>query len=403
MADHRIRYLDGLRGILAIIVFIHHFLFAFCPELVFGGDLESFKSGAWTFSRLFALTPLNLVFNPGAAINFFFLLSGYVQSLHYFQTNDLPAVKRSLVKRYFRLALPTLSVVLLVFIFHRLQLIDRTGIPDNRLTSGWVSRMMPDNLNFLQTFRYGLLDCFLGKAQSYQVLWTMPIELFNSWMVLILLMVTHRFKNKLLFYLIWLSIQFILLESYYGISFTLGLTLAWLNTHSVHFREITSSKVLKYFCLITGLYFASFPYTGYETSSRESIYAPISFFDHIPSMISYAFGNVLLFFFLLQAPRLQTLLARKELLFFGDISFMFYLLHFLILFSFSPWVFVLLSPQFPPGPVNCMITALLSFFLITGLSWLFYHLIDRRVIQLCNTYSKRLFRVSPGEEAASGH
>ena len=61
---------------MAVIVFIHHFLYAFYPWLVFGGEVESYRTGNWTVSRLFALTPLNIVFNPGTAINFFFLLSG---------------------------------------------------------------------------------------------------------------------------------------------------------------------------------------------------------------------------------------------------------------------------------------------------------------------------------------
>ncbi len=388
----RIRYLDGLRGILAVIVFIHHFLYAFYPWLVFGGEVESYRTGNWTVSRLFALTPLNIVFNPGTAINFFFLLSGYVQTVHYFEKQELYAVQRNILKRYFRLAIPTLAVVLLVYAFHRLNWIDRKHFPPNPLTWDWIQSMLPDNLNFWETLRYGLLDCFNSKTQSYQVLWTMPVELYNSWMVLIALMVTHRIRNKLPLYIFWFLVQFILLEGYYAMSFTLGLILACLHTQQSRFASVLLRPSLKYVCLIVGLYFASFPFTGYENSSRESIYAPIAFFDRVPHVISYAFGNFLLFCFLLHAPRLQNALSQKIFLFFGDISFMFYLLHFLILFSFSPWLFFRLFPSFHDSISNYLITFVCSFTLITLLSWLLYKLVDQPVIRLCNRWSRMLLK-----------
>ena len=199
MGDHRISYLDGLRGLLAIIVFVHHFLYAFCPGVVFGGDYETFLSGHCTAERIFALTPINILFNPGTAINFFFLLSGYVQCLPYFLKQDLFLVQKNFIKRYFRLALPTLAVVLMVFAFQHLLLIDKSHFPPNPLTHEWIQSMMPNTLTFFQTLRYGLFDCFNSKSQNYQVLWTMPVELYNSWMVLILLMLTHRLKTNWVF------------------------------------------------------------------------------------------------------------------------------------------------------------------------------------------------------------
>lgn len=392
MTTTRIRYLDGLRGLLAVIVFVHHFLYAFYPWLVFGGDVDTYRSGEWTAARLFALTPLNIVFNPGTAINFFFLLSGYVQTVHYFEKPELYAVQRSILKRYFRLALPTLGVVLLVFAFHRLNWIDRKHFPPNPLTWDWIKSMLPDNLSFWETLRYGLLDCFNSKTQSYQVLWTMPVELYNSWLVLIVLMVTHRVRNKLPLYLVWFLVQFILLEGYYAMSFTLGLILAHLHTQPSRFTSLISKPILKYICLIVGLYFASFPFTGYENSSRVSIYAPISFFDRVPHVISYAFGNFLLFCFLLHAPKLQNILSRKVFLFFGDISFMFYLIHFLILFSFSPWLFFHLFPSFHNTAGNYLLTFFCSFALITLSSWLLFKLFDLPVIRLCNRWSRTLLK-----------
>jgi len=391
MGDQRILYLDGLRGLLAIVVFIHHFLYTFCPTVIFGGGYEEFLSNQWSIERMFALTPLNLIFNPGFAINFFFLLSGYVQTVHYFRKPDLYFVQRSFIKRYFRLALPTLAVTLIVFAFHRLQFIHKDHFPPNALTYDWIQSMMPDSLNFFQTVWYGLVECFSSKTQNYQVLWTMPVELYNSWMVLILLMVTHHLKNKLSLFVFWLFIQLFFLQSYYGMSFTLGLLLAYFNTNTPSFGRFFSGKFIKLICLLIGIYFASYPFIGYQNSARQSIYNPISFFDAYPHVISYVFGNLLLFCVVLHSKTIQITLSKRVLKFFGDISFMFYLVHFLLLFSFSPWLFFTLFPLMHNSFANYLITGISTFVLITFVSFLLYKLVDLPVIKSCNSYTKKLF------------
>ena len=114
MDSHRIKYLDGLRGVLAVIVFVHHYFYLFCPDLVFGGNYEDFtNTGAFSFYKIIALTPINIFFNPGMAIHFFFLLSGYVQTQSYFLNPDVSFLQKSMLKRYFRLAIPVVSVLML--------------------------------------------------------------------------------------------------------------------------------------------------------------------------------------------------------------------------------------------------------------------------------------------------
>lgn len=393
MNDQRIRYLDGLRGILAIIVFIHHYLYIFYPTVIFGGDYQAFLSGEWTCERIFALTPLNVLFNPGTAINFFFLLSGYVQTLSYFQKPDLFFIQRSFIKRYFRLAFPTLAVVVLVYIFHLLHFVNKSHIPPNALTLPWIKSMMPDDFNFFQAVQYGLVTCFNNASPDryYQVLWTMSFELLNSWMVMILLFVTHNIKNRLPLFVFWFFVQLLVLKSYFGMAFTLGLLLAYFQNNIPRFTILFSEKLLKSICIIIGVYFASYPFTGYEGSSSQSLYMPISFFDKIPATISYVFGDLLLFCVILHSSRIQQFLSKPSLLFFGNISFVFYLVHFLILFSFSPWLFSYLFPSLHTTLFNYILTGTFTFALVTLVSYILYRLVDLPVLKLCNTYSKRLF------------
>ena len=390
MHDDKVHYLNGLRGLLAISVFLHHFSYAFYPDLVFGGSYDDFLAGKWTLCRIIAYSPLNLLSNTGMSINFFFLLSGYVQSYHYFKKNEAGFIRRSFIKRYFRLAIPTLVVVLLVFVFHRLSLIDKDHFPTHPLSDPWIKTMLPDNMNFLEVLNYALVNCFNGAHDYYQVLWTMPSELYNSWMVLILLLVTHRIRNRSFVFILWILAQIFLLQSFYGVSFSLGMFVCMLHQRAAKFNGFFSRPFLKGICLVLGLYFASYPNTGYETSAQRSMYNPISFFDVYPHVISYIFGNLLLFLLLLHSPALKKLLSKRILLFFGRISFMFYLIHFLLLFSFSPWLYQKLGMTLV-NTATLWLTAFISFMLITGVSYLLYKWVDQPVIKLCDRSVKRVF------------
>lgn len=391
-STQRVTYLNGLRGILAVIVFIHHFFYLFCPDFIFGGSYEAFQTGKWTMSRIIAYSPLNILYNPGMAINFFFLLSGYVQSFHYFKTQDLVFIQRSFLKRYFRLVLPTLAVVILVFICHQTKLINKNFFPYNSLSADWIKSMMPDNLGFFAAFKYGFTCFFNGNSAYYQVLWTMPIELYNSLMVLIMLMVTHRLKNSLPLFLLWLLIQIFLLQSFYSVSFTIGLMIARLDVQSEKFKSVFSSRLLKWIFLVVGLYFSSYPFTGYELASNLSLYRLISFFDTFPHVISYVIGNTLLFIVIINATTVKNIFSRPILLLLGNISFMFYLIHFLVLFTFSGWCYQSLVPYLISS-ANITITGFLSFVLITLISYVLNKYIDVPVVKYCNVYTHKLFGV----------
>src|SRR5207253_125005 len=115
---------------------------------------------------------------------------------------------------------------------------------------------------------------------------------------------------------------------------------------------------------------------GYEKSTVHSLYAPISFFEKYPHIISYLFGDLLLFLFFLRSGTLKKIFTKKPFQFFGDISFMFYLVHMLILFSFSPWLFNALAHHVTRFQ-DLIITALLSMFVVSLVSYLLYEFVDK--------------------------
>lgn len=377
----RILYLDGLRGLLALVVFFHHFLYIYFPEVIFGGTYSEFSlNTGYSGLKWVALTPANLFFNPGFAIHFFFLLSGYVQAQTFYQSGNLLFIQRSLLKRYLRLALPVLCTVLLVFCAHKFQLLRKELIPNNILNADWLKSLLPNTLSFPQVFKEGLLSCFQRNSRYYQVLWTMPTELANSYLVLLLVLALHQLRHQTLLVLALLSIQFFILKEYYSIAFITGMLLARLNAEETRFAFFCKKIWARLLFLLVGLYFGSYPFTGFQGAVLHSIYVPISFFETYPHIISYFVGTTFLFLFLLQSERLQNFLSLKVFLFYGRISFMLYLLHFLVLLTVAPLLEQALH--------NLLLSFISTLVFATALAWLFTKYIDEPVVRLSNGWAQ---------------
>jgi peptidoglycan/LPS O-acetylase OafA/YrhL len=339
-----------------------------------------------------AFTPLNILCNPGFAIHLFFILSGYVQSFQYLRNPELSLLQKSFVKRYFRLAIPIVSVLLLVFAFHKLGFITKHLVPFDAVTSSWTKSMLPNSLKFIGVVKHGLIEVFLSNNKYYQVLWTMPIELVNSWMVLILLFVTHQIQNKVRLLVFWILIQLFITQSYYSVAFSFGTLICYMELNSPRFRSFFNLHLVKFLCFVTGIYFASYPFIGYEGSTIRSIYKPISFFEKVPHIISYLGGDLLLFCLLLRSETLKVLFSKRVFQFFGNISFMFYLVHLLVILSFSPLLFSSLQ-GIVNKPLNILITLISSGVVVTILSYLLYQYIDKPALRWCSVYSKKIFGI----------
>lgn len=348
------------------------------------------KTGPLSAYKIWALTPLNIFFNPGIAIHFFFLLSGFVQSYHYYTSNDPIVLQKSFIKRYFRLAIPTVCVLLMVYACHKLHWFHKELIPENILSAGWTKSLCPDNMGFFKVFMQGIYDCFMGNTRYYPILWTMPAELQNSFMVLILLMITHTAKHKTRLFVFWLCVQLFVFNGYYSAAFTIGMLIAKFDHDSASFRSFFSKSSVKILCFVLGIYFGSYPYTGYEHSSEHSIYKLISVFDTIPHILSFLIGSVFLLLFFLRSQKAQRFFSAKKLRWFGAQSFLFYLVHFLILLSFSPWLYYKVAAH-NSRAVALWTSGLCSFALVTALSYVLTRWIDTPVLALCHKLQDLVF------------
>ncbi len=168
----RLTALDGLRGWASLSVIFFHLTWE-----TFGARFPVFRSFPFAFLG-----------NGNFAVALFLMVSGYVLTIRGWRSDDKAGVRRSIVKRYVRLTPPILASVLIFYAAVAL------GWSSAQVAGQIVQR--PDWLQAFGSFHPDVVDAlsfgsfgvyFGGGPQSYgPFLWTMTIELWGSFLVLLL-------------------------------------------------------------------------------------------------------------------------------------------------------------------------------------------------------------------------
>ena len=177
----KIAYLDGLRGVAAVMVFNGHLMISLLPAVITFQAQELHSS----YDVAFGLSPLRVLFSGNFGVCVFFVLSGFVLSDFCLHTRiSFPA---QLVRRYFRLALPMLitsTFAWLLLHFHLYKNLDAASLVTK---SGWLSIWYQFDPNFWVMAREALVTAFYkGSAVYNSNLWTMKIELLGSLYIFLL-------------------------------------------------------------------------------------------------------------------------------------------------------------------------------------------------------------------------
>ncbi|MFT4110586.1 acyltransferase family protein [Propionicimonas sp.] len=109
----RIRALDGLRGLAALVVLLHHTLLIF-PALAYPYVVEADASATtdpWSWALLY--TPVHILWEGQSAVYLFFVLSGIVLTLPVLSRGDAFDWRAYFPQRLLRLYLPVWGAVLL--------------------------------------------------------------------------------------------------------------------------------------------------------------------------------------------------------------------------------------------------------------------------------------------------
>ncbi|NSB23372.1 acyltransferase family protein [Clostridium saccharoperbutylacetonicum] len=331
--------LDGLRGLAAFIVIIHHYLVGFYPS-TYTGNINSIRTSSG-FDALISRTPFNLFFNGNASVCMFFILSGYVLSCKFFKYKEKNIVISSAIRRYLRLMIPVLSSIVLVFILMKFKLFYNIQASTITGSDWWLGSFYNFEPNTFEMLKQGLYRVFFFSETSYNaVLWTMHYELFGSFIVFGFLFIFGKIKTRVITYIV---IIFLLFNTYY-LAFILGMFLS--DIHSVNCKLINkiNFRFPKIFFLITGLYLCSYP-SGVDVTGSIYNYIKISKFNDVV-MLYHIIGSFFIMITLLNSYKLKNFFSNKIFLFLGKISFSMYLIHLIVLCSFSSFIFLNLINYF---------------------------------------------------------
>ena len=101
MRTEKLEYLDGLKGIGCVAVFLTHFVYAFYYGMYHYDPAGCHLPGK--IDIVIGKSPLNVFFNGNTAVRLFLILSGFLLCRSFMITGDKKRLAASAKKRYLRL------------------------------------------------------------------------------------------------------------------------------------------------------------------------------------------------------------------------------------------------------------------------------------------------------------
>lgn len=307
--NHRAREIDGIRGWAAMVVLLFHLL---CET--FGAILP------WTRH-----SPFFAVLNGPLAVFVFFVLSGDALSIGYLASGRRRALDSLAVRRYLRLTIPIAisTLVLLVLL--------RSGLVFNKsagliVQSGWLASFLDFEPSVASYLRYVLIEVY-SPAKVYgppvtqynPMLWTMPVELAGSILILLFWYLAPGLKcaHRVLFAV---SAVLTALGSYYALFF-IGMTLSFFR-HNGTLDRLRGHSAWQFAAPV--LFLLSI--FGHGMLQNQGGVRHLTILSAAVIVFCAYTSNPLLWFFRSAPSR-----------FLGNVSFPLYLIHLSVIVSFTSW------------------------------------------------------------------
>ena len=313
----RVVFLDGIRGWASLMVLLSHLVLFFLKNTVPG--LQGWFFGFATDGNL--------------AIFIFFALSGFALSTGYIQSGDRSVIVALAIRRYLRLTIPIFLSCLLAFSLMHAGLMFN-GDAGRLFGNVWTTGFYRFPSTFLACIKFGLYDVFFhydGAVSYNPVLWTMALELWGSFLVFSICALFMHLRKRLI--LLGFVFAYLFIEnSIWYLPFVCGIGIAV-------FHSWQGPNVRKYARYCWPLVVALVVYYS-DSSQRGGAFglppAPRNDTLNIVAASAIVFiascANPVKIFF-------ENALSR----YLGSISFPLYLTHFMVICSFSSYLFIWLE------------------------------------------------------------
>lgn len=369
----RFKYLDGLRGVAALVVFNSHLLISTLPAVI------TFQSGEIhsSYDIPFGLSPLRFLFSGNFAVCIFFVLSGFV--LSNLSANSALGLPAQIARRYLRLAVPMLITSTFAWALLALHLYGNFDAAVNVTKSGWLSAWYRFDPSFIRMTWESLVGAFIrGRADYNSNLWTMKIELIGSVSVFVM----YAFcKSRGL--RTGISIAYNVFEplSYYGLFLIGAILYDW---HATSIRSLGLPAAVKepiaVLCFIVGLWMGSFP--ELQPGMTSPWHQWISGYDN--PLLWHMLGAATVVTALIASNSLKRIFSCQIGIFLGKISFVLYLVHLPIICSVTAYVANgMRGESYLSVFLAC---SSVTIFAVIGVSALLYRVVDQQT----TVFSRRM-------------
>ncbi len=385
----KIKYLESIRGIGALAVVFFHFLEIFFPAFLTGDPAQQHLGGG--IEWLVYSTPLRLLVNGPAAVTIFFVLSGYVLTYKFFNTQNTEHLASGAIRRYFRLAPVVLAVELLAYLCLRFSLYQYVlQMPAITHANTWINAYnTPADLT--KILSEALSGVFVGYQNQYDVpLWTMTYEFYGSLLVFSAAFIGSKMRHRMWLFVV---LVFFFRNSYFS-DFVLGMILSDLSQRPDQPLRRWIHPWLNTILGIAGLFLLSFP--TYTNFADQTIYA----FMHIHALEDllvvyyYTWGAFLVLLAVLNSEKTQEILSIRPFVFLGRISFPLYAVHWILLGSVSAFLFYQFV-HFVSYPLAFLITFAISLPLMLVAADLIQRYVDRPGTKASRWIYQKFFQPKP--------
>lgn len=329
-------HLDAFRGLAALIVVLVHYLAAFHPYAIFGGN---YQPQAW-WEEIFIYPPFGMFVSGSFAVCLFFILSGYVLSQGYLgKAGRRLDVLANAVKRPIRLGGLVVFSVIIAAVLWSFGLLGNLSVAELSGSNAWFASFWQGDVNFKTLLVELLIAPFESGSRYNPPLWTIQLELYGSFLVYAFLLVFANSKYRMPVLMLLLACT---LSSLFQ-GFILGMLLADAVRNYTVLQRLQALTKIKYALLITALYLSSYPAYLDPKDRLHTVYG------WLPAADQYGggypmLGALLLLIYASTSPSLKTLLSARPLQFLGRISYGLYVVHFLTLGTLSCWIFLSAYP-----------------------------------------------------------
>lgn len=373
----RIDWMDGLKGIACILIFVHHFLLMFYPAVHYG---EAVPTKCRGLDIYLSQSPLSVIVNGNFLVALFCIISGIVISLQIMTMEDKNQLADIVLKRYLRLMLPVIPVGLCVYVMLRTGLFQHWEVV-NHTQSPWVTHFYQEPISFVQTIRIVLVDIwFWGNDRLSTAFWMLADLFYGTFWSIALSTVCWKYPRRT-----WI-IYVLAAMALYGhgtirLAFVLGTFLAWIYLRCPqYFRKTWGLAALGIGIFLGGYPSGVVPDNLYRYLGAANYYIDI----HI-------LGAFLTLYGIWSLKILQKLLSTSICRNLGMISYSVYLIHIPLLFSFSAWLFLIARDKMP-YLYSAILSLSASLILLMAVANMYYRFVEKKAVRLQKKMLNWLYR-----------